>query len=223
MAQVLIDLVLEAEKQLLNNKIRDDVIRWLNISERNICKEFSWPFTEILKSVPSKTLAPNYYTLPDDFRLPKSVRFQSSAGAITKLVVVTSSFEDEGSPDQSGQAETPKRAIFTGGLLLLRPGTQDALGKILLRYYRVPKALKFDQDVPLVPQGDTDVITLGAIALGARWLFTDKGHQDRVKEDFNRGMGAMMKNHFGHHARSDAMPSSDRVWANMVQDTAGSV
>jgi hypothetical protein len=220
LAQAFIDLIRQTEFELRTEKHRDRVKLWLNRANREVCRAFSWPFTEIPASSPSKADMPNYYTLPTDFRLPKSVRVETASGAWSKLTVVTTGYEDEIHPKQTDQG-TPERAIFTGGLLLIRPGFKDTTSTIHLRYFREAPTMTADVDIPLVPSGDRDVIVMGAVALGSRWLFQDKGDQDRRRDEFLDSLKIMVSNHFRDNAKSQAI-SLDTVFANMVMD-AGSV
>lgn len=221
MAQTFIDLIRQTETELRTEKHRDRVKRWINRANREICRAYSWPFTETLRSRATSTATPNYYTLPTDFRLPKSVRIKTSGGSWSSLTVATTSYEDEKSPNQTDTDDTPKRAIFTGGLMLIRPGAAVATSTLYLRYYRSAPELVNEVDVPLVPDADRDVIVMGAVALGARWLFQDKGDQDRRREEFIDSLKVMVMNYFRDNAKSQAM-AVDSVFAQMVMD-GGSV
>jgi len=220
LARDFIDLVLEVEDQLLTQDIRQKVRRWVNIAQREIGGSFPWSWLECEFTTPNVLDRPNIYTLPPDFYAPLGVRYRSSSGAFSVLRVITTENEDAVNPDQSVTADIPSRAMFTGRTLQLNPAPTVAGGLVVLRALRTPPEMVADSDTPIIPEVHRDVLISGAVRIGSRWLWDDKGDQDRARNDFNVGLAKMIQIEKGGTAHNENM-GLDSNWLDMM-NTAGS-
>jgi hypothetical protein len=218
MPLTLIDAVLETETQLRVNGKRDLIRRWVNWTYRRVCRSYPWTWLEKEATTPSTSTTPNYYTLPPDFSAPLVVRFRSASGEYKALNVHPIEHEDASFANQTDQSDSPDRAIITGRTMLLRPGVNSANGLVILRYLRSPVELLLDTDQALCPDVFRDVLVDGSTAIGSRWLWDDKGDQDRAWQSYLSGLQELIQSDRGGTAYNDSM-GLDRGWVDMYHDT----
>lgn len=201
-----IDIVLEAEEQLLTKKIRQKVRRWANMAQREIGGKFFWTWLECEWTAPATIDKPNIYDLPPEFNQPLGVRFKGIDGGVGVLRVVPTEQEDAQNPNQTVvSGATPIRAMFTGRTVQLNPPPETVGGSVILRGYQTPPEMVADSDIPIIPEVHRDVLVAGIVKIGSRWLWNDKGDQDRAAADFNAGIFSMIQHEKGNTAHTESM------------------
>lgn len=214
-----IDLVQEVEDQLrVSSEERVKVKRWVNWAQRQLSRAHPWSFLEHHVRTPTTTDNPNIYTLPDDFMQPRTVRIEDASGNFTILDVVHLEADRINFPASTSQDATPQRAVFTGRTLILRPGSNLATSFIHLDYLRSPPELVGDADIPLIPNIFRDALTAGATWIGSRWLFQDKGDQDRYKALFKEAIFDVLTSEKGERPETTVLPGLDRGWQEALID-----
>lgn len=213
------DLLVDVEAHLRNRpQLRPHARRWLNRSQRIICRSNPWSFTVAEDTALSDLSAPSYNKLPDDFFAPVDVRVKNASGVVSSpLDIFPVNRVDERFPDQTKSANAPTVACFTGGTMLLVPPFNNTASTIILRFHRTPPRMDFDDQIPLVPEIFRDVMVDGALAVGARWLWDDKGEQDRIKAEFVQGVLDMLRIEKGDIDHQDQMRVSSSVASMLDQ------
>jgi hypothetical protein len=188
------------------------------MSQRKLAMAFPWSWLETEATALSTTTTPNYYTLPPDFYNALTVRYKDSQDNVRVLFGGPVEHEDSTYPKQTDTAagRGPQRAIITGRTLLLRPGAAVAGESIILRYLRTPPDLVDDLDVPIIPDVFRDALITGALFIGHRWLFEDKGEQDRLRDEMLDWLGKMIQAEKGGTFYNENM-GLDTGWYDMAQ------
>ncbi len=215
-----IDLIQEVEDQLrVSSEERTKVRRWLNWAQRAVARAHPWSFLECHARTPTTTDVPNIYTLPDGFMQPRMVRIEDSSGNFTVLTVVHLEHDRANFPDHTSQATVPERCIFTGRTLILRPGANNTTGFIHLDYLETPPKMTGDGNIPLIPDIFRDALVTGAIWIGSRWLFQDKGDQDRNKASFKEAIFDLLTAEKGENPQTTVLSGLDSGWADLLRDS----
>lgn len=217
-----IDIVQEIEDQLrVSSKERVKVRRWANWGQRLVARANSWVFLECHVRTPTTIDNPNIYTLPRNFMKPRFVRIEASGDRFSNLNVIHMPNERARSPRHTDQG-TPDRAVFSGRTLILRPGSDTDQNFIHLDYLQSPPKMEADGDIPLLPEIFRDAITTGGIWIGSRWLFQDKGDQDRAKANFKECIFDLLKSEEGEGPAEEVLNGLDDGWLEMVTDSGNS-
>lgn len=184
----------EVESHLLRKQEPQRIKNWINEAERTICRAYPFRFLEKEATTPSTADSPNYYTLPLDLRMPIGVRVKDSAGVVRTIPTSFVQKIDTVIPDQTTSEDAgPNHGLFTGRLLLLIPGFKDALSTIIIRYLKTPSPMVNDSDLSVLPIGFRDTLIWGAVSFGSRWVWDDKGDQDRAQRRFDRGLQELIQ------------------------------
>lgn len=203
------ELIQEIEDDTLHNEeddMRPRIRRWLNRSQREILSSFTFTFAEVEKTTPSTLDAPGLYKQPDDFAALLDIRIQDPDGNVgAPLPVEFVRRRDLLVPDQTVAATSASDVTVTGGNFLLTPAFDNVNHVIVARYYRsAPKMIR-DDDVPLIPEDFTNVLLDGALIVGARWLWDDKGNWDRLTRSFEQGLKKMIRKEKGDLDHQDKL------------------
>ena len=219
MPSLFIDLIKEVETQLrVSPDERDKVRRWVNWAQRQVARAHPWTFLERHVRAPTTTDNPNIYTLPQDFILPRTVRIENAAGDFSILGVIPIETERINHPKHTDQG-TPERCVFSGRTLILRPGSKVDTSFIHLDYLRTPPDLVGDSNVPLIPDVYRDALVTGATWTGSRWLFQDKGDQDRYKAMFKESIFDILTGEKGEGPQNNSVLNGlDPDWQRLVMD-----
>lgn len=211
-----IDLVQEIEDQLrVSAEERVRVRRWANWGQRLVARANSWIFLECHARAASTTDNPNIYTLPKNFMKPMFVRIENSSGSFAPLKVVHMPNERAFAAKHTDQG-TPDRCIFSGRTLIMRPGFDVDTSFIHLDYLQTPPEMRADTDIPLLPEIFRDSIVAGGTWIGSRWLFQDKGDQDRAKANFKEAIFDLLKSEEGTGPQEEVLSAVDDGWEDML-------
>ncbi len=217
-----IDLVKEIEDQLrVGEKERVKVRRWANWGQRLVCRSNSWPFLELHARAPTTTDNPNIYTLPRNYMKPRFVRVEDSGGSFTPLEAVHMPNERAFAPKHTDQG-TPDRFVISGKTLILRPGSNVTTSFIHLDYLQTPPKMTRDADIPLLPEIFTDSIVTAGVWIGSKWLFQDKGDQDRAKANFKEAVFDLLKSEEGEGPWNEVLNGIDDGWEEMLINSGNS-
>ncbi len=213
-----IDLVKEIETQLrVSANERDKTRRWANWGQRLVSRTNSWKFLELHARAKTTTDNPNIYTLPRNIMKPSFVRLEDSNGSFTKLKVIHLQTERQFAPKHTDQG-TPTRCVFTGRTIVLRPGADVDTSFIHLDYLQTPPQMTKDTDVPLLPEIFRDAIVSAGIWIGTRWIFQDKGDQDRAKANYKEAIFDLLKSEEGENPEEEVLNAIDEGWEAMLKD-----
>lgn len=211
-----IDLIQEVEDQLrVSSKERVKVRRWVNWAQRLVARAHPFTFLECHARTPTTTDNPNIYTLPPSFMQPRFVRIEDSGNNFTNLNVVHLENERAFSPKHTDQG-TPTRCVFTGRTLILRPGSDVTTSFIHLDFLQTPPEMVGDGNIPLIPDIFRDALVTGAVWIGSRWLFQDKGDQDRFKASFREAIFDVLQSETGEGPQQQVLSGLDDGWENMI-------
>lgn len=215
-----IDLQKEIEDQLrVSAEERVRTRRWANWGQRLVARVNSWTFLELHTRAKSSLDNPNIYTLPRNFMKPSFVRVENSSGEFINIDVVHLPNERARSPKHTDQALTPNRAVFTGRTLIMRPGFNVDTSFIHLDYLQTPPEMKNDADVPILPEIFRDAIVTAGVWIGSKWLFQDKGDQDRAKANFKEAVFDLLKSEEGTGPQEEVLNGMDDGWEDMLVET----
>lgn len=211
-----IDLVKEIEHELrISSEKREATRRWANWGQRLVARANSWVFLELHARAKSVTDNPNIYTLPKNFMKPMYVRIENSSGTFAALKVIHMPNERAFAAKHTDQG-TPDRCVFSGRTLIIRPGFDVSTSFIHLDYLQTPPEMKNDSDVPLLPEIFRDAIVTGSVWIGSRWLFQDKGDQDRAKKNFQECIFDLLKSEEGTGPQEEVLTATDDGWQEML-------
>lgn len=221
MARPFGELIQEIEDETLHkpeDDMRPRIRRWLNRSQREILSAYNFTFAEVEKTTPSTLDNPGIYVLDDDYEALIDIRIQDADGVTgTPLIVEPTRRKDLLVPDQAATPAAKATAVtVTGGALLMTPAFDNVDHKIVARYYRSAPEMKADDDRPLIPTNFTNVLLDGALILGDRWVWDDKGNRDRIKRDFVEGIKKMVRKEKGDIDRQDKI-RIDNALNNLVR------
>lgn len=220
MARPFGELIQEIEDDTLHkpeDDMRPRIRRWLNRSQREILSDRLWDMAEVEKTTPSTLDVPGLYVLDEDFEKLIDVRIRDDQGVIgAPLPVDNVHRRDLLVPDQTKTAKSATEAAVTGGALLLTPAFDNTDHLIIARYYRSAPQMIRDDDFPLIPTNFTNVLLDGALIVGGRWLWDDKGQWDRLKRDFENGMRKMLRKEKGDISHQDKIRVESAL-ANLVR------
>lgn len=209
MARPFGELVQEIEDDVLHNPeddMRPRIRRWLNRSQREILSDRTWDMAEVEKTTPSTLDAPALYTFDEDFEKLIDVRIRDDQNNIgAPLPVDNIRRRDLLVPDQTGTGSSATAATVTGGNLLLTPAFDNPDHLIIARYYRAAPQMVRDDDLPLIPTNFSNVLLDGALIVGARWLWDDKGNWDRLVASFQNGLKKMLRKEKGDLTHQDQL------------------
>lgn len=189
-----IDLVVAAREELRVGEDQDTrVRRWVNWALREVGRKYTWRWTLFLHPDFTSTAAtPNVYALPTDFRSVSTVRVRDTSSQWKILTPRHVEIQDRIDANDSTQGDVSNIFYVEGNNLVLVPGFNSTNGLVRLRYHRTPPILVNDSDISIAPDAFRDVLVDGAVMRGSRYLWNDKGDQDRIKRDFLAGVHEMI-------------------------------